>query len=79
MDFLPLDVTAPQEEDPLAAMLDIARFLTPKANRIREEGFDSVDDMGVEMLEDQDVKQLATTFSRFPASSRISFGISQTK
>ena len=79
MVFLPIDETAPKAEDPLATMLDFARFLTPQASRIREDGFDAVEDMCAETLEADDVKELATTFSRSLASSHISFGISQTK
>ena len=79
MGFLPIDATAPKAEDPLATMLDFARFLTPQASRIREDGFDAVEDMCAETLEADDVKELVTTFSRSLASGHISFGISQTK
>ena len=79
MDFLPLDPTVPQEVDPLDVMLDIAGFTNAQANRIRADGFDSIDDMGIDVLEEQDIKDLASTFSRMPATSRISFGIARTK
>ena len=79
MGFLPIDATAPKAEDPLATMLDFARFLTPQASRIREDGFDAVEDMCAETLEADDVKKLVTTFSHSLASGHISFGISQTK
>ena len=79
MVFLPIDATAPKAEDPLATMLDFARFLTPQASRIREDGFDAVEDMCAETLEADDVKELVTTFSRFPASMHVSFGMAQAK
>ena len=79
MDFLPLDPTVPQEVDPPYVMLDIAGFNNAQANRIRADGFDSIDDMGIDVLEEQDIKDLASTFSRMPATSRISFGIARTK
>ena len=79
MDFIPTDPTVPQEADPLNVMLDIAGFTNAQANRIRADGFDSIDDMGIDVLEEQDIKDLASTFSRMPATSRISFGIARTK
>ena len=79
IDFLTLDSTVPQEEDPLAVMLKFAWFLNPQANRIREDGFDTVEDMGVEMLEEENITELAATFSRLPVSSHISFGIARSK
>ena len=35
--------------------------------------------MGIETLEHQDTKDLATTFSLLPAATHISFGIARTK
>ena len=54
-------------------------FLTPQASRIREDGFDTIEDMGTETLEDDDIRELATTFSSFPASRHVSFGTARAK
>lgn len=52
MYFLPFDATVSQEEDPLAVMLNCCEFANAQANRIREDGFDSIEDMGIDELED---------------------------
>ena len=79
MDLISLDATIPQEVVPLAVMLNFVGFANTQANRIREDGFDAIEEKGIETLEDQDIKDLATTFSCLPASSRISFGIARIK
>ena len=79
MDCLPLDETVLQEEYPLATMLKSVGVTKAQDNRIREECFDEIQDIGIEMLEEQDIKDLVTTFSCFSASSRISFRIAWTK
>lgn len=79
MDFLALDATVPQEKDPSAVILNFAGFTNDQANRIRVEAFDSIDDMGIQILEDQDKKELAKDFSRFLETTRISFGIAYPK
>ena len=79
MDFLPLEATVPQEEDPLAVMLNFSGLANAQANMIRVDDLDSIDGMGIETLEDHDTKGLATTFNILAATTRISFRIDSTK
>ena len=60
-------------------MLDFDGFSNSQANMVREEILDSIDDMGIEMIEHQDIKDLAMTFSCMPEATRISFGIDRVK
>ena len=79
MDFIPLDVTVPQEEDPLDVMLNFVGFANSQANMIREDGFGTIECMRIDILEDQDIKYLSTTFRWLPALIQIIFGMDRTK
>ena len=46
MDFLPLDATVPQEEVPMAVILNFSGLANAQTNRIMEDGFDSIEYMG---------------------------------
>ena len=60
-------------------MLNFSGFTNAQANRLRVDDFNSSDEIEIETLENQDTKDLATTFSLLPAIIHISFGIARTK
>ena len=67
------------ENDPVAVMLGFVGFTPAQVVRIRADGFDQLEDMGIDVLEEQDITSLADSMSRQPAGRRISFGIARTK
>ena len=56
-------------------MLNFSGFANDQDNMAREDGFNSIEDIGTHTLEDEDMKDVVTTCSRLPASSCIIFGI----
>ena len=79
MDFKPIDAAVSIKVDPLARTLEIVGFTLVQGKQIRADGFDHMMDMNIEILEEQDIKDLAETFSRKLVGSRISFGMDHTK
>ena len=80
MAFVPSAVGIDLIEDPLATMLEFAGFTEPQVVRIRADGFDQLDDLGLDVLEAEDIKDLSVTLGRLPANGgRVNFGIAQTK
>ena len=51
MAFVPPAVGIDLIEDPLATMLEFARFTEPQVVRIRADSFDQLDDLGLDVLE----------------------------
>ena len=79
MEFVPIDPSVPVEMDPLKVLLNFAGFTDTQVTRIKQDGFDSIDDMTIQALEEEDIKKLSETFGQMPSSNRISFGIARTK
>ena len=79
MDLIPIDPSISVESDPLKVLLKFVGFTDAQAKKVRDEGFDSVDQIGIEILEEEDIKKLAESFGRMTGSNRFSFGIARTK
>ena len=79
MNFKPIDAAVPIEVDPLTRMFEIADFTPAQGAQIRVECFNQMNDMSIEVLEEQDPKNLADRFSCKPVGSYISSGIARTK
>ena len=80
MAFVPPAVGLDLIEDPLATMLEFAGFTEPQVEKIRADGFDQLDDLGLDVLEAEDIKDLSVTLGRLPANGgRVNFGIARTK
>jgi len=80
MSFVPPSVEADLIPEPLAAMLAFAGFTEAQIFRIRADGFDQLDDLSLDVLEAEDIKDLSVTLGRLPANGgRVSFGIARTK
>ena len=47
------------ENDPVAIMLGFVGFTPAQVVRIRADGFDQLEDMGIDVLEEQDITLLA--------------------
>ena len=47
--------------------------------RIHADGFDQLEDMGIDVLEEKDITSLADSMSRQPAGHRNTLGIARTK
>ena len=79
MNFEPIAVGVALEADPMAILLDHAGFNNQQIARIRADGFDQLEDMALDVLEEQDIKDLSESLARLPAVSRVNFGIARTK
>ena len=79
MDLVPIDPSVSVESDPLKVLLKFVGFTDAQAKKVRDEGFDSIDQIGIDILEEDDIKKLAESFGRMTGSNRISFGIARTK
>jgi len=80
MSFVPPSVEADLITEPLAAMIAFAGFTEAQIFRIRADGFDQVNDLGLDVLEAEDIKDLSVTLGRLPANrGRVSFDIVCTK
>jgi hypothetical protein len=51
MDFVPIDPSVPVEMDPLKVLLNFAGFTDTQVTKIKQDGFDSIDDMTIQALE----------------------------
>ena len=80
MTFVPPEVGIALIGDPLATMLEFAGFTVPQVVKIRADGFDQLDDLGLDVLEAEDIKDLSVTLGRLPANGgTVNFGIARTK
>ena len=80
MAFVPPTVGTDLIEEPLATMLEFAGFAKPQVVRIRADGFNQFDNLGLDVLEAKDVKDLSAMLGRLPTNGgRVNFGISRTK
>ena len=67
-------------EEPLGTMLEFTGFTELQVIRIRADGFNQIDDLGLDVLETEDIKDLSATLCRLPANGdRVRFGIARTK
>ena len=80
MNFEPIAAGVILEADPMAVLLGHIGFTNQQIARIRADGFDQLDDMALDILEEQDIKDLSTSLARLPANGgRVNFGIARTK
>ena len=80
MNFEPTAVGVVLEADPMAVLLDHVGFNNKQIARIRADGFDQLEDMALDVLEEQDIKDLSESLARLPAAQgRVNFGIARTK
>ena len=80
MNFEPIAAGVTLEADPMAVLLGHIGFTNQQIARIRADGFDQLDDMALDILEEQDIKDLSTSLARLPANGgRVNFGIARTK
>ena len=67
------------ENDPVENLLGFVGFTPAQVVRIWADGFDQLEDMGIHVLEEQDITSLVDSMSRQQAGRRINFGIARTK
>ena len=80
MAFVPPSVETDLIKEPLATMLEFTGFTELQVVRIRADGFNQLDNLGLDVLESEDIKDLSVTLGRLPANGgRASFGIACTK
>ena len=68
MNFSPADPNDVMEADLLAILLGFAEFTAQQSTKIQADGFDQLDDIGIDVLEEQDIRDLAELLGRFPAT-----------
>jgi len=68
------------EADPLAVMLGFSGFNNQQVVWVQADGFEQLEDIGIDVLEEQDIKDISTSLGRLPATGGwVSFGIARTK
>ena len=66
--------------DPLTVMLRFSKFTNQQVVQVKADGFDQVEDMGINVLEEQDIKDLSNSLVRLLGiGGRVIFGIARTK
>ena len=80
MNFEPVAAGVGLYPDPMAVLLDHAGFTGRQIMRIRADGFDQLEDMALNVLEEQDIKDLAKSLaSLWSTGDCVTFGIIRTK
>ena len=80
MNFEPVAAGAVINADPMADLLGHAGFTGRQIVTIRADGFDQLEDMTLDVLEEQDIKDLAKSLASLAAAGgRVTFGIARTK
>ena len=68
------------DADLLVVMLKFVGFTNQQVVRVRADSLDQLEDMGIDVLEEQDIKDLSNSLGRLPAAGgRVNFGITRTK
>ena len=55
------------EADMLAVMLGFSRFTNQQVVQVRSDGFNQFEDMGIDVLVEQDINDLSTSLDRLSA------------
>ena len=79
MDFTPVADEKIEVDNPMLNLLGWAGFTGNQTATVRSHGFDELDDMSNDVLDEYDIKELAVAVSKLPASQRVTFGIAKTK